>query len=152
MPRKHLVSGSAGLVVAALMTAGLAATPFTLTAGSGVTSKVAMAGQAREYVPGGTAEMTDLYNAPLGLLGVTRSGPDAASWHGVNAASRHLADYKRALRQGRLAQATDALVAASRRPITEKLVTDLNTDLGVQTPLADRQIAHVAAAKQKMIY
>lgn len=149
MPRKHFMSGSAGLVVAALLTAGLTAAPFTLAPGSGVTSNSAAAGQAREFVPGGTEEMPDTYNAPLATVGVNRNGPDAASWPAVTAASRHIADYKRALRQGELAQATDSLVAASRRPITRKLVTDLNTELGVQTPLADTQIAQVAAAKQK---
>ena len=150
MPRKQLVPGSAGLLAAVLVMAGLAAAPFTLASNGSVTANAAMAGLAREYVPGGTADITDFYNAPLNILGVTRSGPGNEDWHAVNAASRRIADYERALRVGNLARASDDLAAVSHRPITAKLVTDLNTQLGVQTPLADEQIAKVAAGKQTM--
>jgi hypothetical protein len=150
MPRKQLVSGSAGLVAAALVVAGLAATPLTLASNGSVTANAAIAGLAPNYIPGGTEDIGDYYNTPLSILGITRSGPGNESGPAVNAASRRLADYERALRDGNLARASDDLATVSHRPITAKLVTDLNTKLGVQTPLADKQIAKVAAAKQSM--
>ena len=148
MNRKKRFSGSASLAMAALVAAGMTAAPYALSAGVGLTANVAKAGDAAEYQPGGRAWSTDLYTPPLQTLGDVSTGKNAQTGPNINADRRGLSKYERAMVLGNLALATDELVAISREPITTKLVTALDTELGVQSHLTAEQVAQVAAAKQ----
>ena len=142
----------ARFALAAVLAAGMTTAPFAISTASGLTSKVALAGDAAEFQPGSYSRSAAAGNdstGPMATLGVTEHGPKAATGHELDVIARHIAAYKRAMIRGELALAADNLVAAAQRPITEKLVTTLNTELGVQTPLADVQIAQAAAALQK---
>ena len=148
MTRKKHFSGSARIAMAALVAAGMTAAPFALSSGAGLTANVAMAGDAHEYQPGGMGWTTNLYTAPLQTLGDTSAGKNAQTGANINADARALSKYKRAMVLGDLALATDELVAVTQEPITPKLVTNLNTELDVQSRLTAEQVAQVAAAKQ----
>lgn len=84
------------------------------------------------------------------LLGTTREEAEQADTHTAASAQYGQLDaYQTAVERGNLDAAADNLAAISERPITEKLVTDVNRELGVETRLTAQQIADVAARKQQ---
>lgn len=84
------------------------------------------------------------------LLGTTREEAESADTHTVATAQYgQLQAYQAEVERGNLDAAADNLAAISERPITEKLVTDVNRELGVETRLTAQQIADAAARKQQ---
>jgi len=66
----------------------------------------------------------------------------------MNLRTRQFRDYEAALRRNNLDAAAEALASATERPITEDLVRQVNTELGVETNLTITQIAEAAAGQQ----
>lgn len=83
------------------------------------------------------------------ILGTTRAEAEAADTE-VSASAQYgpLETYQTEVERGNLDAAAENLAAMAGEPITEEMVTDLNTELGVETTLSDDQIAEAAASKQ----
>ena len=83
------------------------------------------------------------------LLGTTREEAEAADTHTTATAQYGpLKAYQAEVESGNLDAAAENLAAIAEDPITEKMVTDVNTELGIETTLTAKQIADAAAKKQ----
>lgn len=83
------------------------------------------------------------------ILGTTRDEAEAADTH-TSATAQYgpLKAYQSEVERGNLDAAAENLAAIAEDPITEEMVTDVNTELGVETTLTAKQIADAAARKQ----
>lgn len=89
-------------------------------------------------------------NTVYEMLGTTPQQAAADQKHFFGTAQYGpLQAYQAAIERGNLDAAAENLAAVAKRPITEKLVTDVNTELGVDTTLTSQQVAEVAARKQQ---
>lgn len=66
----------------------------------------------------------------------------------VDTNSRAFDDYESAMTRGNLDAAADALAEATKQPITEDLVLQVNQELGVESTLTAQQVAQAAASRQ----
>lgn len=84
------------------------------------------------------------------ILGTTRDEAEAADTHTMATAQYGpLKAYQAEVERGNLDAAAENLAAIAEDPITEEMVTDVNTELGIETTLTAKQIADMAAKKQK---
>lgn len=83
------------------------------------------------------------------ILGTTRTEAEAAGTE-VSASAQYgpLESYQTEVERGNLDAAAENLAAVAGEPITEEMVTEVNTELGVETTLSDDQIAEAASSKQ----
>lgn len=83
------------------------------------------------------------------ILGTTREQAEAADTH-TSATAQYgpLAAYQAEVERGNLDAAAENLAAIAEEPVTEEMVTEVNTELGVDTTLTAKQIADAAARKQ----
>jgi len=161
MTRKQALSSSTRLSLAILVAGGLAAAP--LTAGSGIDSPVkpnAATAQAQAGDQGFAQEQTERRLDPQAraaaetvydILGTTREKAEGTSHQLATAQYGPLESYQTEVERNNLDAAADTLAKVAERPITEKMVTDVHTELGIETDLAAAQIADVAASKQGML-
>lgn len=84
------------------------------------------------------------------ILGTTRAEAEAADTHTTATAQYGpLRAYQSEVESGNLDAAAGNLAAIAERPITEQMVNDVHTELGIETTLTAKQIAEVAAEKQE---
>ena len=83
------------------------------------------------------------------ILGTTREEAEAADIQ-TSASAQYgpLKGYQTEVERGNLDAAAESLAAIAEEPITEEMVTEVNTELGVDTTLTAQQIAETAARKQ----
>ncbi|GAB4393984.1 MAG: hypothetical protein Tsb0032_15480 [Kiloniellaceae bacterium] len=154
MTRKMILNGTSKFALAAVVATGLTASPFALTAGADLQSNSAAAqvggssGQAEEFVNDGAGTTTDVSTNVYRILGTTADAANEAVTERTTSAAGPLADYEDAMRDGNLDSAANVLAAVSKRPITEKLVLDVNNTLGVDSTLTAEQVADAAAERQ----
>lgn len=162
--KKNLAGGK--LVMATIVATGMATAPAAFTSGFILQSNTAAAqtdGSAATGVQAGdegfAAERAerradgtavDSHESVYEILGTTRDEAEAADTHtSATAQSGRLAAYQTEVERGNLDAAADNLAAIAERPITEKMVTEVNTELGVETHLTAEQLADAAANKQE---
>jgi hypothetical protein len=83
------------------------------------------------------------------ILGTTREEAESADMQ-TSASAQYgpLDGYQTEVERGNLDAAAKALANIADKPITQEMVTEVNTELGVDTTLSDQQIAEAAARKQ----
>jgi hypothetical protein len=95
---------------------------------------------------GTTVEQTE---SVYEILGTTREEAESADTHTQASAQYGQLDaYQTEVERGNLDAAAENLAAIAEDPITEDMVTEVNTELGVETTLTAKQIADAAARKQ----
>jgi hypothetical protein len=151
------------LLLASFVAAGLVAAPATFGSGLSLQPQSAAAqtdeSGANTGVGDGFAEeraerkadgvTMDSEENVYEMLGTTRDEAESADTH-TSATAQYgpLKAYQAEVERGNLDAAAENLAAIAERTITEELVTDVNTELGVETTLTAKQIADVAAKKQ----
>jgi hypothetical protein len=153
------------LVLATTVVMGMAAAPVALNPSfvplpNSASAQTAGAdgsdqdGVAEERAEAGATEAAvetdaDVYR----MLGTTPEEAESADTHTM-ATSEYgpLRAYQAEVERGNLDGAAENLAAISKRPITEELVTEVNTKLGVDTRLTSQQIAEAASQKQDSDY
>jgi len=111
------------------------------TEGPGVAEERATARAAA--IPDETAD--NVYE----ILGTTREEAEAAdTTTSATAQYGPLAAYQTEAERGNLDAAAENLAAIAEDPVTEEMVTEVNTELGIETTLTSKQIADAAARKQ----
>lgn len=149
--RNHLLSPKLApkLTMAAIVATGMAASPVAFNGSFQPTVNTATAQEATDFVDGGAGSTSDVHENVYLILGTmpeeVRSEVKQVS---AGAGSGPLAEYQSAMRDGKLDQAARVLAVASNRLITEKLVLDLNTSLGVESRLTAKQVADAALERQ----
>lgn len=153
MTRKTALLGTSKLTMAALVAAGLTAMPVAITGGGQVVANNALAAEDflepdEAFVERGAGE-TDISKNVFRILGTTQEevGKEVMSTTATTSAGP-LPEYKTAVRRADLERSAEVLAAVSNRPITERLVLELNDALGLETTLTAHQIAAEAAARQ----
>ncbi|HMA14718.1 MAG: hypothetical protein ACM35H_15280 [Bacteroidota bacterium] len=169
MIRKKTPDGGK-LLLASVVAIGVAAVPATFDAGFGLQSNAATAqtgSQQDTGAQGNTGSTGDGFaeeraedradgvtmeseESVYEILGTTRQQAEAADTH-TSATAQYgpLKAYQAEVERGNLDAAAENLAAVAERPITEEMVTDVNTELGIETTLTAKQIAEVAAKKQE---
>lgn len=158
MTRKQALSSSTRLTLAAVVAAGLVAAPVAFGPGAALHASSAAA-QAQADDEGYAQERTErrLDAQPTEadeetiyrILGTTREEAEAAdTTTSATAQYGQLAAYQTEVERGNLDAAAEKLAAIAEDPITEDMVSEVNTELGVETTLTAKQIADAAARKQ----
>lgn len=161
------------LALAAAFGVGMAAAPFSLDSDLGLRSKAVIAqssgadsdagatteptgadgsgpGVADERATAATGGVSDeTEESVYEILGTTKSEAESADMQ-TSASSQYgpLDGYQTEVERGNLDAAAEALAAIAEDPVTEKMVTEVNDKLGVETTLSAQQIAEAAAEKQ----
>lgn len=160
MTRNNTLLGGK-LVLATVVATGMAAAPVALSpafmpqsnAASAQTADTVEAGvqtngfaeERTEERLTGTADDDNVYR----LLGTTREQAEQAdTMMSASTQAGPLKGYQTAVENDNLETAAKNLAAISERPITERLVVDVNTELGVETRLTAKQIADTAAREK----
>ncbi len=147
MTRKMTLLGTSKLALAAVVATGLTASPFVLTNGA-FAQTAGSSGQAEEFVDGGAGATTDVSTNVYRILGTTAEEVDGEVMERTGTSAGPLENYQNAMRDGNLDSAAKILAAVSNRPISERLVLDVNDSLGVETTLTASQVADAAAELQ----
>ena len=157
MTNNKLLSKSTGISTIALMTAGLAMSPVSFSTEVGIAPNSVLAqsnapggdeGAAEEFVDGGAGSVSDLDPDVMAILGTSSKELQAEVDDTPNTRAGVFGEYAEAVSRGNLQRASEVLALAANRPITEKLVTELNTAMGVETTLTSSQIADAAFDRQ----
>lgn len=108
------------------------------------------AGLAEEQATATTGAIPDeTADSVYDILGTTREeAEDADMQTSASAQYGPLEGYQTEVERGNLDAAAGSLAAIAKEPITEEMVTEVNTELGVETRLSAQQIAEAAARKQ----
>jgi len=106
-------------------------------------------GGANEYVDGGAGASLDAHENAYRILGTTKAeAMREVSATSANTESGPFREYQHEVESNNLEGAAKALARVSNRPITQSLVNELNTSLGLETSLTTEQLADRAAALQ----
>jgi hypothetical protein len=161
MIRKKTPDGGK-LLLASFVAAGLAVAPATFGSAAAQTNTSQETGAAQGNNPADgdgfaeeRAEMKadgvtmESEESVYEMLGTTRDEAEAADTH-TSATAQYgpLKAYQAEVERGNLDAAAENLAAIAEHTITEEMVTDVNTELGVETTLTAKQIADAAARKQ----
>jgi len=140
--------------LAAVLATGMAASPVALNGALAQSDAPAATtgsstGTASEFVDGGAGATRDAHHNAYRILGTTRdeamSEMDITS---ANTESGPFREYQHEVQSNNLEGAAKALAAVSNRPISQDLVNELNTALGLETTLTTEQLANRAAELQ----
>lgn len=147
MDRKK--SGTSGkLAFATIVATGLATAPLALNPAAAQDNSPGYAEERATMKADGNVVGSN--ESVYEMLGTTRDEAESADTHTTATAQYGLLKaYQAEVESGNLDAAAENLAAISERPITEKLVTDVNTELGIETTLTAKQIADSAAKKQE---
>lgn len=155
MTRKTSLRQPSKLALAAVLATGMAASPIALSGAmaQSATTNSNPDGEASEFVDGGAGATRDVYESAYRILGTT---PDEVmkemSITSANTESGPLPEYQHEVESNNLEGAAKALAQVSNRPITQDLVNELNTALGLETNLTTVQLANQAAELQDPQY
>jgi len=146
MDRKKFGTGGK-LAFATIVATGMATAPLALKPAAAQDSNPGYAEERATMKADGNVVGSN--ESVYEMLGTTRDKAESAT--GQTSASAQygpLETYQTEVERGNLDAAAERLAEVSERPITEKLVTDVNTELGIETTLTAKQIADSAARKQ----
>lgn len=151
MTRKIALLSTSKLALAALVAAGLTATPVAFTSDAQIAPNTAMAqddGEAENFVDGGAGSTTDVSDNVFRILGTTSEEAGKEVMSTTTTSAGPLPEYQSAVRANDLERAAEVLAAVSNRPVSENLVLELNHALGLEARLTAEQIASAAAPLQ----
>jgi len=142
------------LALAAVLATGMAASPIAIgTAMAQSTNPAATPessmGTADEFVDGGAGSSIDVHENAYRILGTTEE--EAMSERQsltANSEGGPFREYQHEVKSNNLEGAAKSLALVSNRPITQDLVNELNTTLGLDTSLTTKQLAERAAELQ----
>lgn len=152
MTRKTTNRIPAKLTLAAVLATGMAASPVALNSAlaQSATPQANPNGEASEFVDGGAGSTRDVHQNAYRVLGTTRDeAMRETNVSSANTESGPFREYQHEVQSDNLEGAAKALAAVSNRPITQDLVNELNTTLGLETSLTIAQLADRAAEIQK---
>lgn len=134
--------------LAAVLATGMAAAPVALNGAlaQNAAPQTNPDGEASEFVDGGAGATRDVHENAYRILGTTRDeAMSEVSATSANSESGPFREYQHEVQSNNLEGAAKALAAVSNRPITQELVNELNTTLGLETTLTTEQLASRAA-------
>ena len=154
MTRKTTPRHPSKLALAAVLATGMAASPIALNSALAQSSTPAAtpessSGAADEFVDGGAGSSRDVHTNAYRILGTTEA--EAISERvgtTANTDSGPFREYQHEVESNNLEGAAKSLALVSNRPITQALVNELNTTLGLETSLTSEQLAERAAELQ----
>jgi hypothetical protein len=141
--------------LAAVLATGMSASPVALNSAlaQNTTPQANPDGEASEFVNGGAGSSIDVHENAYRILGTTRDeAMKEMSITSANTDSGPFREYQHEVESNNLEGAAKALAQVSNRPITQDLVNELNTTLGLETNLTTEQLANQAAELQDPEY
>lgn len=144
--------------LAAVLATGMAASPVALNGALAQSSQPAATpessqGTANEFVDGGAGATVDADENVYRILGTTRDeAMKEMSITSANTESGPFREYQHEVESNNLEGAAKALAQVANRPITQDLVNELNSTLGLETRLTSEQLANQAAELQDPEY
>lgn len=138
---------SGSLLLAMIVGAGMASAPVVVNAAFAQNGNGYAVESAEESMTPEPVDEAGVYR----ILGTTKDEVEQEqTMTGTPTGSGPLVEYQYEVESGNLDGAAQALAAVSNRPVTENLVTAVNSELGVETRLTAEQIADRAAAQQDL--